>query len=1569
MPENFQSEQGKVSSVEKKAGLLEGGKKKSEKLETELKAKRDVFFKQVTATEKVFAEADKLKYEDEKRVMNKDKTEIKDLLGKVAQNGEDILTKKEENPDLQTIRQSADRISAISSTVADNLAFFKSMELAETSYEAAKGSLDDAKKNDPKKDDNSRKLYKQGINDTLINLGELGAMGYLEPHKNVSNPDLKTFYTLGKERVDALFEEAADLQVKFTNEYEYDTDEKKEKMPPALKTLLDIKKGGAQDGPYGNGFDSLGRTMTVYKKSLESLSIPTYDNGVVKTEDDKKVTIKNARTSFMEVNKTADKISAALDGINPEDLPEEYKPILYQMKGAIPGFMKSSFDEIDKIDKGHVNVDSNAVLNETEKAYEGEPKKKYEAAIVEKDKIMKDPKFGDKLANYNSLATGLELKDDPEKNAKNPDVLNDSALSSAIEEGLTALAPLSGKLQSIDRSQLSPIDQPKFDKLKASLESKIQELMQVKLLLQNYHLAASIGERNKGEGKERPKYFNFVVKIVEGQQVIGMEPTAEFTKLSEIKQKEIMREFEAVPAAAAIDLQRKMKLSEDKDWDLGMKQFERGNWQQAKVTLLAYLNRFQSIPEKATQINATRGVLQGIMQKELGECKERLLMFEEEFDHGFSTDDLSRPQIMGSISEVWKNYAAAEKEAASGKYTTIEEVWAKVGKPKTYKVKAGGFEFLDPREQQNMLSEPDPEIRRGNILYLAKAANKAGLKSFAKMYYNMYFSEQIKSKRKSIDKEAVLAKFREENHDEEIDKAMKSAHEQERTKFITYINRTRGFNIVGIDEQNQKIFDKYDADYEAKDKNTIRAQIKAGMEEEAINKAVKQSLHSEMMSVPDGVSSNGSDEWKEAYGGRFNVVENIDDKFFVTESDIGTWALTYAIKFEALAAAVALGMLTGGAAAGFAAEMGVGAGVFGTGGIGFAVDGAVMHYTLTALTEGRDGFKDPLAFGKGLAMTYATMGLMKGTGGILTKVSKVGFVSKGLGVVSEVAEGSTAGSLGVGAMKLTGKSVLDATLLTGLSAATSPLINGKTLSIEELKHSFTDNFITCFVMGGMHGAIEAKPEVKASKVEAAPKGKEIKIEPKIEPKVEPKIEVKPEAPKQAEPPKPPETPKNPPNPGDKVQMIGSDGQLSNYTVLGIDAQGKVHVKSERSGGIRVLESINDFHSKMAEGNAKFESLPPIEKTYNNLATGKEKVDLTNPEHVEALKSKMSPEDFAVLQANPSVSPEVQASMIRGGVDLVQTTVNEKGETVSKTIRTYSGKELGQGAYGVVVEVTYVEKGSTQIKSGVMKNPHNTTEAKENFAHEGSAAKAILDLHSQYPELGAQHLIKPIFVSDTAIVYEKAMDGNGKTSNLEKGVTTMSSREWLLQFAGGVEGLGYMHDHGISHNDFKPGNVVVGATGGILIDIGSKVSVDEINSGKVQIRGHAANGAPLAHYVTEKGGVEKSDWVGQDPNYNNGHLLAASVKGELPLDVGDKFAVGRSIEFFLKSKGLMDPNGVLVPNAPPQASYLKNIANNLMSASYHPYEYVGNNPLNGRDPAYMSLSQAKGYIQQCAMLFP
>jgi serine/threonine protein kinase len=327
-------------------------------------------------------------------------------------------------------------------------------------------------------------------------------------------------------------------------------------------------------------------------------------------------------------------------------------------------------------------------------------------------------------------------------------------------------------------------------------------------------------------------------------------------------------------------------------------------------------------------------------------------------------------------------------------------------------------------------------------------------------------------------------------------------------------------------------------------------------------------------------------------------------------------------------------------------------------------------------------------------------------------------------------------------------------------------------------------------------------------------------------------------------------------------------------------------------------------------------------------------------------------------------------MVRGGVDLTQTSVNEKGETITKTIRTYGGRELGMGAYGVVVEVSYVEKGSTQLKSGVMKNPHNTDIARENFAHEGSAAKTILDLQTQYPELRAQHLIKPIFVSDKAIVYEKAMDKNGKTSNLEKEVVSMSSKDWLLQFAGGVEGLAYMQAHGISHNDFKPGNIVVGAEGGILIDVGSKVSVSDINSGKVQIRTHSTFGIQLPHYVTKgKNGGEKADWVGQDPTYNNGHLLVESVNGRLPLDVGDKYAVGRSLQFFLVSKGMTDTNGNLAPNAPPEARYLQHLSNGLVGSHMHPYEYIGNNPANGRDPGYIPLNQVNAWISQTALTFP
>lgn len=1084
MPENFQAEQSKISAVEKKAGEMKEGKKTHEELAAELQAKHDVFFKQVDSTAKTFQEAEKLKDPAAKTELGKDKQEIKDLILKAAQSGENILAKTETG--FTTIRQSAERISKLTTTVADNLKFFQDMDTAKELLTGSDSWLKKAQsyEGNGEKPTGWQSEYVVSLDMGLTNLDALSS-AILSKYTSFSSPELKAVYDAIKKQADTNMLLLTESRMRFLknfpdkmNTYIDDEGNEKQVTPEQKATIAkiqSIREKGSINGQKEGAEGYTGMMLLV-----ENGKVQITNAAGEKDEQKKQVFLDSAKDEFTRVKAIATQITPELSSIAEEvkTLPPSFRAIYNIMVNNTASASAEAGVQLGKLEKGRALVSGKDVVDEVEKLYDDSSencaKKKFEAALAERNKLTLDPKYQEKLNNYSKLAGVGELKADPDANEKKDDVLHDRELFKSIDTGLTALCALSGKMQAVDRATLNREDQVHFDQLKGKIDAQIAELNQIKLGLQSYHLAASIGERYREPGKEAPKYFTFVTKTVNGVQVTAMVPTEEFLKLPKDKQDAISDEFMSLQASSKLDNERKKELPEDKDWKEGMSQFEKGNWQGAKKLLLAYMQRFQADPEKAVQIQSTRGILQGIIQKEMGDVKDRIYMMQQEYGSGFTAENTNHIAMYGEMGKAWKKFAEAESAANSGKYLTIEEVWDKVGKLPNFT--KSGIDWMDQKSIQIMLSEPDPVKRKENIRNLGKWANEAGLKSFAKMYYNMYFEEELQAKKKSPDciklQQEALAKYDKEDHTKEIEAAMKSAHEAERTKFITYINQTRGFGSVGQDAANQKIFDDYDAKYESQDKSAIRTQIAAGMRQDVVDKVTKQALHADMMATDNVDPNSASGVWKEAYGGTFNVVENINDKFFVTEDDVRMWATKWAIKIEALALATAMGMMTGGAAAAFAGEMGLAAGVFGTGAVNFIVDGAVMHSTLTALTEGDAGFRDPLTFGKGLAITYATMGLMKGTGALMGRSATLGKAAEGLATATE---GSLVGTAAVAVGKMGGKAAFDASLMTGFNMAVAAG-GGKPMGWEDIKGTFAENMVICFVMGGMHGAIEGKVE-------------------------------------------------------------------------------------------------------------------------------------------------------------------------------------------------------------------------------------------------------------------------------------------------------------------------------------------------------------------------------------------------------------------------------------------------------------------------------------------------------------
>lgn len=341
------------------------------------------------------------------------------------------------------------------------------------------------------------------------------------------------------------------------------------------------------------------------------------------------------------------------------------------------------------------------------------------------------------------------------------------------------------------------------------------------------------------------------------------------------------------------------------------------------------------------------------------------------------------------------------------------------------------------------------------------------------------------------------------------------------------------------------------------------------------------------------------------------------------------------------------------------------------------------------------------------------------------------------------------------------------------------------------------------------------------------------------------------------------------------------------------------------------------------------------------------------------KKLMTPEDRAIAEANKAnMTPELMQAIVVGGKEFT---------AGGKTVRIYTGAEVKEGGLATVNDVWFVQKPSSKLEKGVVKVPK--PDATMHFGYESDVAGGLTKVLNDNPSEASNHVIKPLFASNDIIIYKKVTDSQGKTTDLHDAMQTMNTKDWLAQFTGGLKGLAYLHANGITHNDFKPANIVVGKNGGVIIDIGSFVFKSDIGSKIITERIKGGGRGAFFKKGTNLGGL------GSTEGFHDPTLLAHSIDKNKPLNLGDKYAVGTSLLHMLTVKGYATQKVRkihkfnLKDGGPEGVKKLYELGQKLMDAQNHPYEFKNNDPKNGKDPGYVSIDNVVAQIKQISSTLP
>ncbi len=273
-----------------------------------------------------------------------------------------------------------------------------------------------------------------------------------------------------------------------------------------------------------------------------------------------------------------------------------------------------------------------------------------------------------------------------------------------------------------------------------------------------------------------------------------------------------------------------------------------------------------------------------------------------------------------------------------------------------------------------------------------------------------------------------------------------------------------------------------------------------------------------------------------------------------------------------------------------------------------------------------------------------------------------------------------------------------------------------------------------------------------------------------------------------------------------------------------------------------------------------------------------------------------------------------------------------------------------------------------------------------------------------------------------VCYELIKDADGKARDLDQALEEGAQHGRIVDgLAECMKGLSWLHKRGMLHGDLKLGNMMLSGDGKHkIIDTGAVIKEEEVRAGNIQFFDAAAGeiqvedeeGNVTKEYETarwaqrivwEDENNSSSEVLPTSPYYNSHEVLEKLIKEKKPLDAGEKRAMGVILRETLSKMGFFhiydfegldregDPyagakadieisrdtanaelqkkyaeRGLPYPPAHVAAAY--QVALKLINAPQSPYEFKGNDPQNGRDPNYISLTDASNILKQVASDF-